>query len=67
VYAGTHRSLETATPEIFRLRGGGLHPGVERRGDGYVVVLEHCASHTDATALQERAKRAGVRCSIVGE
>jgi hypothetical protein len=67
VRGGTHRNLEDATKEIFKLRAADLSVGVARSGEQYIVVVKRCASHDEATELQARAKRAGVRCTIVAE
>lgn len=60
-------SLEAASTAIFKLRAADLSPGVERRGDGFVVVAARCVSQSDATRLQTRAAGAGVRCALETE
>jgi hypothetical protein len=67
VRGGTHRDLEAATKEIFKLRAADLSVDVERSGEQYIVVVKRCTSHGEATELQARAKRAGVRCTVVAE
>jgi hypothetical protein len=60
-------SLEAASTAIFKLRAADLSPGVERRGDGFVVVAARCVSQPDAARLQTRAAGAGVRCALETE
>jgi hypothetical protein len=64
VRAGVHDNLDSAAQEIARLYRIELRPKLERRGKLFVVVVQRCATRREALEWQERASKAGVRCSV---
>ncbi|MFQ5599191.1 MAG: hypothetical protein ACE5G2_01415, partial [Candidatus Krumholzibacteriia bacterium] len=64
VRSGVHTDMDSAALEVARFYRAKLRPRLERRGDLYVVVLRRCSTREEAHTWVEKAREAGLRCTV---